>query len=137
MHVAAPVMTATTLGQTITIDAAVMSSSGARIPGAEVAWDLNASGVLESTGGGHFRVLHEGTVQVAAVWPKDPSVRAVVTVNVNASILASACITHSDQATGSPAPKCAQRRLVVSASTASPTLASTSVAPASAGGSQR
>jgi hypothetical protein len=63
-------------------------------------------------GGGRFQVLKEGSVQVAAIWPKDPSVRATVTVTVDAGLLASSCIVKSDQSTTSTN-RCAQKRVVV------------------------
>jgi len=123
MQVNASALTATTLGQTVVIDASVVTSSGQAVPNAGIHWELSAPGVLEMIGDGRFRVLHEGSVQVAAVWPKDPSVRALVVVKVDASILASACVTHSDQATSTTLLKCAQRRVVVSTAATSSTLA--------------
>lgn len=121
MQVTASAVTATTLGQSLAIDAALLNSSGKAMRSSEIHWELSAPGVLEDIGGGRFRVLHEGTVQVAAVWPKDPSVRAAVTVTVNASILASACVARSDQALSGAPRKCAQQRVVVNTA---PTLAS-------------
>jgi hypothetical protein len=126
MQVGVSAMTATTLGQTIGIDAAVVTAAGERIPNTGIHWELSAPGVVEMVSDGHFRVLHEGTVQVVAVWPKDPSVRALVVIKVDASILASACVVHTDQATSDAPRKCAQRRVVVSAATASSTLAAAS-----------
>jgi hypothetical protein len=114
MQVSATAMTATTLGANLTIDATVVNTRGQQISNADVHWDMSAAGVLEAIGNGHFRVLHEGTVQVAAIWPKDPSVRAAITVTVNASIMASACITYSDQALSGAPKRCAQQRVVVS-----------------------
>ena len=112
MHVAASGVTATTIGQTLVIDAAVMNAKGVRLQDAEIHWDVSAPGVLESLGGGRFRVLSEGAMQIAAVWPKDPSVRATVTVTVDAGLLASACITKTDQTT-TRTTTCANARVVV------------------------
>jgi hypothetical protein len=123
LQVGASAMTATTLGENIDIDAAVVDANGVRIPNVEIHWELSAPGVLEMTGNGHFRVLREGSVQVAAVWPKDPSVRALVTVRVDASVLMSACISRSDQATSTQPKRCTQQRVVVRTGTLAPTLA--------------
>ena len=113
MRVDASAVTATALGQSITIQAWVMDASGSAIADAAIHWDVSAADILAPLGDGKFRVLKEGSVRVAAVWPKDPSVRAAVTVNVNAGLLASACISRSDQAAAGVAPKCAQQRVVV------------------------
>lgn len=120
MRVAANGVTASAIGQTVDISAAVMDSKGEAIQDADIHWDLSSPSVLESLGNGRFRVIGEGDVQVAAVWPKDPSVRATVTVSVDAGLLASACITKSDQSTTLTS-KCANARVVVrvAASTAS------------------
>ena len=113
MHVNASAVAATSLGQTVLIQASVVDASGVAISNASVHWDLSSADVLEPIGAGKFRVLKEGTVRVAAIWPKDPSVRAAVTVSVDAGLLASACISKSDQASAGAAPKCAQQRVVV------------------------
>lgn len=115
MRVGAAAMSATALGESVVIEAAVIDSRGEPLPDAGVHWELSAPGVLEAIGDGRFRVLKEGTVQVAAVWPRDPSVRAGVTVAVNASIMAAACIVRSDQAPVDAPPRCARSRVVVSA----------------------
>jgi hypothetical protein len=115
MQVGATAMTATTLGESITIDAAVVTAAGARVPNAEIHWEVSAPDVLEPAGNGRFRVLREGSVQVVAVWPRDPSVRALVTVKVDASVMVSACVARTDQMTGTSQRRCAQRRVVVSA----------------------
>jgi hypothetical protein len=119
MHVNANAVTATVLGQTVAIQASVTSASGTAIADAPIRWELGVPDVLESLGDGRFRVMKEGSVSVAAVWTKDPSVRAAVTVNVNAGLLASACIARSDQAAAGAAPKCAQQRVVVRTSAGS------------------
>jgi hypothetical protein len=113
MRVSASAVTATSLGQSVAIQAEVVDAAGSPIADAAIHWDLSAADILEPLGAGRFRVLKEGSVRVAAVWPKDPSVRAAVTVNVNAGLLASACIARSDQAAAEAAPKCAQQRVVV------------------------
>jgi hypothetical protein len=113
MHVSASAVTATALGQSVQIQASVTDASGKAIADASIHWDVSATDVLEPIGDGRFRVLKEGSARVAAIWPKDPSVRAAVTVNVDAGLLASACISKSDQATDGAAPKCAQQRVVV------------------------
>jgi hypothetical protein len=113
IRVSASSMTATALGQSVTVQASVVDAAGTAIAGAPIQWELSSPDVLESLGDGKFRVLKEGSVQVAAVWPKNPSIRAAVTVNVNAGLLASACISRTDQAAAGAAPKCAQRRVVV------------------------
>jgi len=113
MHVNAGAVTATVLGQNVAIQASVTSASGAPVAGAPIRWELSVPDVLESLGDGSFRVLKEGSVNVTAVWTKDPTVRAAVDVNVNAGLLASACIARLDQSTAGAAPKCAQRRVVV------------------------
>lgn len=100
------------IGQTVVLGAELIDASGDRMRNERIVWDLASSGVLEPLGGGRFLVLKEGSVQVAAIWPKDPSVRATVTVNVNAGLLAMACIIKADQAT-TTASKCAQKRVVV------------------------
>jgi hypothetical protein len=123
MRVGASAMTATTLGESIDIDAAVVDVAGAPIPNAEIHWELSAPGILEMTGNGHFRVLREGSVQIAAVWPRDPSVRGLVSVRVDASVLMSACISRSDQATSTQPKRCSQQRVVVRAAALAPTLA--------------
>jgi len=112
MRLAAKSVSASAIGQTLTIDAAVLDMDGNPLAGAAVHWDLSSSDVLQPIGGGRFQVLKEGTVQVAAIWPKDPSVRATVTVTVDAGLLASACIVKSDQSTTATS-KCAQKRVVV------------------------
>lgn len=112
MQVAASGVTASAIGQTVEIAAVVLDAKGEALKDADIHWDLSTAGVLESLGGGRFRVTGEGDVQVAAVWPKDPSVRASVVVSVDAGLLASACITKSDQAT-TLASKCANTRVVV------------------------
>jgi hypothetical protein len=122
-HVAASAMTATTIGQAIDIDATVLNANGEPIANAEIHWELSEAGILEMVGNGHFRVLREGSVRVAAVWPKDPSVRAAVSIKVDASALFSACVSRSDQATSAQSRKCAQQRVVVMAAPSSPTLA--------------
>lgn len=124
MRVGSSGMTASAIGQTVDIAASVLDSKGEAIRDADIHWDLSSTGVLESLGGGRFRVIGEGDVQIAAVWPKDPSVRATVAVSVDAGLLASACITKSDQATTLTA-KCANARVVVRVAAAP----STSVAP--------
>ena len=124
MSVGASGVTASAIGQTVDIAAVVQDSKGAAIQDADIHWDVSDTGVLESLGGGHFRVIGEGDVQVAAVWPKDPSVRATVSVTVDAGLLASACISKSDQATTLTS-RCASTRVVVRMA-ASP---SASVAP--------
>lgn len=113
MHVNASAVTATVLGQNVAVQASVTSASGAPMVGAPIRWELSVPDVLESLGDGRFRVLKEGGVTVTAVWTKDPTVRASVDVNVNAGLLASACIARSDQGTVGAAPKCAQQRVVV------------------------
>jgi hypothetical protein len=123
MRVGTNAMTATTLGDSIIIDAAVVNALGAAIPHAEIHWELSTSGILEVLGNGRFRVVREGQVQVAAVWPKDPSVRAAVNIKVDAGALMSACISRTDQATGTQVRKCAQQRVVVRAAALNPTLA--------------
>ena len=117
MHVDASAVTATVLGESVAIQASVTRPSGTTITDAPIRWELSVPDVLESLGDGRFRVLKEGSVSVAAVWTKDPSVRASVSVNVNAGLLASACIARSDQSTASAARKCAQQRVVVRTST--------------------
>ena len=112
MRVGASGVTASAIGQMVDIAAAVMDSKGDAIQDADIHWDLSSTGVLESLGNGRFRVIGEGDVQVAAIWPKDPSVRATVAVSVDAGLLASACISKSDQATTLTS-KCANARVVV------------------------
>jgi len=112
MHLQANNVVASAIGQTVLLDATVLNMEGEPLKGAEVHWDLSSTDVLYPVGFGRFQVLKEGTVQVAAIWPKDPSVRATVTVTIDAGLLASACIVKSDQASGS-ASKCAQKRVVV------------------------
>ncbi len=119
MRVSASAVSATVLGQSVTIQASVADASGAAITGEPIRWELSGPDILESLGDGKFRVLKEGSVSVAAVWTKDPSVRASVTVNVNAGLVASACIARSDQTTTGSAPKCAQQRVVVRTSAGS------------------
>src|SRR5690349_10299215 len=68
MEVSAAATTATTIGESLTIGAAVMNSRGVPIANAGIHWDLSVPGVLESLGNGKFRVLSEGTVQIGAVW---------------------------------------------------------------------
>ena len=113
VQVSAGAVTATVLGQTLTVQASVVDAAGSVIAGAPIQWELSTPDVLESLGDGKFRVLKEGSVQIVAFWPKNPSIRAAVTVNVNAGLLASACISRTDQAAAGAAPKCAQRRVVV------------------------
>lgn len=113
IHVSASAVTATSLGQSISIQASVVDGSGKAIADAPVRWELSASDVLEPLGGGRFRVLEEGTVTVTAVWTKDSTIRTTVAVNVDAGLLASACVARSDQSAAGTAPKCAQRRVVV------------------------
>jgi hypothetical protein len=112
MQMAAKSVAASAIGQTVALDATVLNMEGQPLRGAQVHWDLSATDVLQPIGGGRFLVLKEGTVQVAAIWPKDPSVRATVTVTVDAGLLASACIVKSDQSTTSTN-RCAQKRVVV------------------------
>jgi hypothetical protein len=111
-HMATTSVAASAIGQTLALDATVLKMDGQPLRGAQVHWDLSATDVLLPIGGGRFRVLKEGTVQVAAIWPKDPSVRATVTVTVDAGLLASACIVKSDQSTTATS-RCAQKRVVV------------------------
>jgi hypothetical protein len=113
IHVSASAMTATSLGQSITIQASVVDGAGKAIADAPIRWELSTSDVLESLDDGRFRVLKEGSVTVTAVWREDSTIRAAVTVNVDAGLLASACVARSDQAAAGAAPKCAQRRFVV------------------------
>ena len=113
VRVSASAVTATALGQSVAVQASVVDAAGTAIAGAPIRWELSAPDVLESLGDGKFRVLKEGSVQIAAVWPKNPTIRAAVTVNVNAGLLASACISRTDQTAAGVAPKCAQRRVVV------------------------
>ncbi len=115
MHVATTEREATTIGETMSLVAAVLTARGDSVPDATVAWEVSEPGVLEALGGGRFRVLRQGIVRVAAMWPRDPSVRAEIAVTVNASFYASACITRSDQDPVGAVPTCAQRRVVVSA----------------------
>ena len=113
IHVSASAMTATSLGQTISVEASVVDAAGKPVAGGPIRWELSASDVLESLGDGRFRVLKEGTVTVTAVWTKDPTIRATVAVNIDAGLLASACVSRSDQATAGATPKSALRRVVV------------------------
>lgn len=113
MHVEAGAVTATTIGQELHLDATVLDAEGEPVHGAEIHWDLSAPDVLARGAEGAFRVLGEGTVQATAVWPKDPSVRATITVTVDAGLIASACIVKTDQAVDGAAPKCAEHRVVV------------------------
>lgn len=113
MQLSAGATTATTLGETVTIKAQVVDGRGNPIPGAEIHWAISAPELLEPLGDGQFRVLGEGPVQVAAVWPRNPSVRAEVTVTIDAGLLASACIVKVDQDAAGTAPRCAQRRVTV------------------------
>ena len=115
MHVAATEREATTIGESMSLIAAVLTARGDTIADATIAWVVSEPDVLEALGGGRFRVLREGTVRVAAVWPRDPSIRAEMTVTVNASFLASACITRTDQDPVGVAARCAAQRVVVSA----------------------
>ena len=112
MRIGANGPAASAIGQTVVLDAAVLRTDGEQLKGAEVHWELSESGVLQPMGNGRFEVLKEGTVQVVAVWPTDPSVRATVTVTIDAGLLASACIVKSDQGSTS-ATRCAQKRVVV------------------------
>jgi hypothetical protein len=112
MRMTSKSVAASAIGQTVALDATVLRMDGQPLRGAEVHWDLSATDVLQPMGGGRFQVLKEGTVQVAAIWPKDPSVRATVTVTVDAGLLASACIVKSDQST-TATNRCAQKRVVV------------------------
>ena len=112
MRIATGGATPTVIGETVAITATVMGPTGEPLQDAAIHWGLSEAGVLESLGNGRFRVIREGTVQVAAVWPSDPSVRAIIAVTVDAGLLASACITKSDQAT-TAASRCAATRVVV------------------------
>lgn len=112
MRIASGGAAAIAIGQTVVLGAELIDASGDRMRDERIVWDLASSGVLEPLGSGRFLVLKEGSVQVAAIWPKDPSVRATVTVTVDAGLLAMACIIKSDQAS-STAAKCAQKRVVV------------------------
>jgi hypothetical protein len=112
MRMTSKSVSASAIGQTVSLDATVLKMDGQPLRGAEVHWDLSATDVLLPIGGGRFQVVKEGTVQVAAIWPKDPSVRATVTVTVDAGLLASACIVKSDQSSTSTS-RCAQKRVVV------------------------
>jgi hypothetical protein len=124
MRVGASGVTASAIGQIVVIAASVMDADGAPMRDADIHWDVSSAGVLESLGDGRFRVVREGSVDVAAVWPKDPSVRATVSVTVDAGLLASACISKSDQSTTLTS-KCANARVVVRVASS----ASSSVAP--------
>jgi hypothetical protein len=106
-------MSATSLGQTISIETSIVDGAGKPVMSGPIRWELSTPDVLESLGDGRFRVLKEGTVTVTAVWTPDSTVHATVTVNVDAGLLASACIARFDQASVGGAPKCAQRRVVV------------------------
>ena len=103
---------ASSIGQTLALDAAVLRSDGQPMKGAEVHWEVSDPAVLQPMGDGRFQVLTEGSAQVVAIWPKDPSVRATVTVTVDAGLLAAACIVKSDQESTTTS-KCAQKRVVV------------------------
>jgi hypothetical protein len=103
---------ASSIGQTIALDAAVLRSDGEPLRGAEVHWEVSDARILRPIGDGRFEVLTEGTAQVVAIWPKDPSVRATVTVTVDAGLLAAACIVKADQGS-TAASKCAEARVVV------------------------
>ena len=113
IQVSATAVTATAIGQSVAIQASVIDQSGAAVPNAAIRWELSAADVLESLGDGKFRVLKEGSVRVTAVWSKDSTVRTSVTVNINAGLMASACVSRSDQAAPGTTPKCAQQRVVV------------------------
>ena len=113
IQVGTTAVSATAIGQTVAIQTSVIDPAGAVIPSAAIRWELSAADVLESMGDGKFRVLKEGSVRVTAIWSKDPTVRAAVTVNVNAGLMASACVSRSDQAAPGATPKCAQQRVVV------------------------
>ena len=113
IHVSASAMSATSLGQTISIETSIVDGAGKPVVSGPIRWELSAPDVLESLGDGRFRVLREGTVTVTAVWTPDSTVHATVTVNVDAGLLATACVARFDQASVGAAPKCAQRRVVV------------------------
>src|SRR5919107_5292404 len=112
MRLAANGPAASSIGQTLALDAAVLRSDGEPLKGAQVHWEVSDPGVLQPMGNGRFQVMTEGTAQVVAIWPKDPSVRATVTVTVDAGLLAAACIVKSDQASTAVS-MCAQTRVVV------------------------
>src|SRR5689334_24290468 len=72
VQVSAGAVTATVLGQTLTVQASVVDAAGSVIAGAPIQWELSTPDVLESLGDGKFRVLKEGSVQIVAFWPKNP-----------------------------------------------------------------
>jgi hypothetical protein len=113
MRLSASAMTATALGQNVTIQASIVDAGGSVMTNEPIRWELGSADVLEALDSGKFRVLKEGSVRVTAVWPKDPSVMAAVTVNVDAGLMTSACISRTDQAAAGAGRKCAQQRVVV------------------------
>ena len=131
MRVGVNGLTVTTIGSSIAIDAVVVNAHGDVIKGAEIAWDSrSADGVLMASVPGTYIVTKEGTARIAAIWTRDPSVRATVTVNVDAGLLAAACVVKVDQKQGATGQRCAQQRVLVGVVASSPVLSLTD-APAS------
>ena len=121
MRVGVNGMTLTTIGESIVIDAVVVNSHGDVIKDAEIAWDTrNADGVLVAGVAGKYTVMKEGTARIAAIWTRDPSVRATITVNVDAGLLAAACVVKVDQKQGAIGQRCAQQRVLVGVMAISP-----------------
>jgi hypothetical protein len=113
IHVGSREVQVRTLGDVLAVGAEVRSANGQLLTRPDIRWELSSGGILEPIAGGSFRVIGEGRVTIAAVWRRDPSVRAGVTVTVDPGFLARACIVRLDASTGQTARECTEQRLTV------------------------
>jgi hypothetical protein len=104
------------LGEHLVIEAQVRDIRNNVLPKADIHWEISHPDVLEPLGNGRFKVVSEGSVKIAVVASRAPSVRAAISVAVNASFLSRACIVRSDQGGINAQRGCAEQQLTVTAS---------------------